>query len=298
MKIDVKKVDELKRELKFEVPKERVSEALDKVYEELSKNAKIKGFRKGKVPRNILEAEHGNLAKEEAIRKIIPEVYQEGLAKEQISPIDYPEIHDVNLKNGIITFTAKLDIKPEIHIKDYKGIKVKRKSAAVSEEDMQKTLEYFQKGQGEDKKTEINDEFAKGLGFPTLEEFKNSLRRQLEIDKDRQNRADVENQIVEALLKKTKVPVPQSLQKRQIERRIEEARQHYRKQGTTEEEFKKKEEQLRKELQEPVEKDIKIYLILEKIGQEEKIQVNEGENLPAKVMEFLMKEAQWEGVAA
>ncbi|HLF18082.1 MAG TPA: trigger factor [Candidatus Omnitrophota bacterium] len=295
MKLEVKKVDELKRELKFEIPRERVTKVLDDVYKELSKTAHVKGFRKGMVPRNVLEAHHGHYAQEEAIRKILPEVYQEGIQKENLSPIDSPEIHDVNLKDGVITFTAKLDIKPDIKIKDYKGLKIKRKSSTVSEEDLQKTLDFIKKGQGEDKAVEINDAFVRGLGYPNLEEFKNTLRRQLELDKDRQNRIDVENQIVEALLKKTKVPVPQSLLKRQLERRVREALQHMKSHhGAKEEELKKRQEELRKELQESVEKDIKVYLVLDKIAQLEQIQAKEGENLPAKVIEFLLKEAEWE----
>jgi len=51
MKVDVKKVNELRRELKFEIPKDRVSTKLDQVYREIGKSAKIKGFRPGKAPR-------------------------------------------------------------------------------------------------------------------------------------------------------------------------------------------------------------------------------------------------------
>ena len=64
MKVTVKKVDALKREMKFEVPKERVTKKLEEVYEELGKVAKVKGFRSGKAPRNVLEKEHSALAQE------------------------------------------------------------------------------------------------------------------------------------------------------------------------------------------------------------------------------------------
>ena len=295
MKVEVKKVDELKREIKFVIPKERVSAVLEEVYIEIGKRAKVKGFRQGKVPRKVLEAEHGRYAQEEALKKLVPDAYFEGIKKENLLPIDYPEFHDVNYKDGIVTFTAKLDLKPDIKIKDYKGIKVQRKSTEVTEEDLNKTLEYFQKGQGQDKKVEINDEFAKGLGYPNLEEFKKSLRRQLEMDKERQSKFDLENQIVEALLKKTKVPVPQSLLKRQVDRRVEENLQHLKSHHKPDEAaLKAREEELRKQLPEIVEKDIKVYLILEKIAQLENIETKEGENLPQKVLEKLLKEAQWE----
>ena len=92
MKVDVKKIDPVRRELRFEIPRDRVKVTLDEVYSDIGKHAKVKGFRPGKVPRHILEQHHSRLAEEEAIRKIIPQVYQEALEKEKIAPIDLPEI--------------------------------------------------------------------------------------------------------------------------------------------------------------------------------------------------------------
>jgi len=297
MKVDVKKVDAVKRELKFEISKERVSKKFDEVYKELGKIIKVKGFRPGKVPRNILEAQHSDKAKEEVLRKLVPEVYHEGVKQEQLIPLDMPEIADVDFKDGVVTFTAKLDIKPEVIIDQYKGIKVKRKSSEVTKEEIDKTLEYFRKGQGQDKenKVEVNDAFAHGLGYPNLEEFRKSLSRQLESDKDRHNRADVENQIVENLLKKTKLTVPESLVRRQIEHRIEEEKKRLKSQGVSDDEIDKKEKEMRKDLRAPVEREVKVYLILDKIAEVERIEIKEGENLPVKVIEFLLKEARWEG---
>jgi FKBP-type peptidyl-prolyl cis-trans isomerase (trigger factor) len=294
MKVEVKKVDAVKRELRFEIPKERVSQKFNEVYTELGKVLKVKGFRPGKVPRQILESQHSQTAQEEVFQKLIPEVYHEGIVQEKLAPIDMPEIHDVNFKNGVITFTAKLDIKPEVKIENYKGIKVQRKTSEVTEEEINKTLEYFKQGQGKDKKVEIDDAFAHGLGYPSLAEFKRSLSRQMAIDKDRQNRFDIENQVIEELLKKSKLTVPQSLVRRQIEHRVEEGKKRLKAQGLSADEIKKKEEEIRKELKDPVERDVKVYLILDKIAEIENIGAKEGENLPAKTMEFLLKEAKWE----
>src|SRR3990167_452812 len=104
MKIEIKKSDGSRRELKFEIPKDRVSRTLEEVYRDIGKAAKIKGYRPGKAPRHILEQHHNKLAHEELFKKLIPEVYQEGLEKEKLTHIDYPEIHDVSLKDGILTF--------------------------------------------------------------------------------------------------------------------------------------------------------------------------------------------------
>ena len=296
MKVAVKKIDPVKRELKFEVPKELVSQKFDDVYKELGKIIKVKGFRPGKVPRHILESQHSDKAKEEVLRKLVPEVYHEGIIQENLIPLDMPEIADVDFKDGKITFTARLDIKPEVTIDSYKGIKIKRKSSEVTPEEVVKTLEYFKKGKGQDGKeeVEVNDTFAHGLGYSSLEEFKKTLTRQLELDKDRQNRGDVENQIIESLFKKAKLTIPESLVRKQIEHRIEDQKQRLQKQGISNGEREKKIKEMRSEMRASVEREVRAYLIFDKIASLENIEIREGENLPAKVIEFLLKEAKWE----
>lgn len=294
MLVEVKKIDKVKRELKFEVGKDRVSEVLDEVYKEIGKNAKVKGFRQGKVPRHILEARHGRLAQEEAIKKIIPQVYQDGIEKEKLQPVDSPEIENVSFKDGKIFFTATLDIRPDVQVKDYKGIKLSRKSAKVTDEEIDKTLEYFKQGSGKDKDVKIDDAFARGLGYPNLAEFRSSIARQMEIDKDKQNRADVENQLIDALIKKAKVEAPESLVKKQLDRRIHDIKHRMSHQGLPQEEIDKRCHEMKKDLQDAAQKDVKLYLILDKIAEMEGMAIDENENLGAKVMEFLMKEAQWE----
>ena len=297
MKVEVKKVDALKRELKFEIPREKVTETMDHVYNEISKHAKVKGFRPGKVPRHILANSHGQLAKDETIKKIIPQAYHDGISQHQLNPIDLPEITEVDLKDGILTFTATLDIRPEVEVSKYKGINVQRKKSEVSEEELQKTLEFFKKGRT-DQEVNIDDNFAKGMGFPSLDEFKKALKHQLESDKDRNNRVDVENQIVEELLKNAKLTVPQSLVKRQLHHRLNEALRRLKSQGLNDEELKKKEEEMRVQLGPLVEREVKIYLVLEEIGKLENITAGDpNESLPSKVMEFLMKEANWKDAA-
>ncbi len=294
MKLEVKKIDATKRELKFEIPKDRISKALDDIYNDIGKVAKVRGYRPGKAPRHIVESEHGRLAQEEMLKKIIPEVYQEALEKENLRPMDYPEINDVSFKDGKLSFTATLDIRPDVKLKTYKGIKVQRKSSQVTDEELNKTLEFFQKGQGGDKAITLDDNFAKGLGYPTLEDFKIFLRRQLEIDKDRQNRLDVENQLIETLLKDSTLAVPASAAQKQLEHLVRENIRHLQNRRVPEEEIKKKDEEMRKNLKPVAERDVKVFLILEKIAELENITVQGEESLPHKVLEFLLKNANWE----
>lgn len=294
MKVEVKKIDSTKRELKFEVSRERVVKKLEEVYQDIGKEAAVKGFRPGKAPRNVIEQRFGKLAQDEMIKKLIPEVYQEAITQEKIAPIDLPEIRDVSYKDGIVSFTATLDIKPEINVKNYKGIKIQKKNSQINDDELDKTIEFFKKGQGQGKEVPIDDAFAKSLGYSGLDDFKSSLRRQLEIDKDRQNRMDVENQVIEHLLKHTDINVPESAVKRQLEHLVEDTKQRLRQQGIKEEDINKRDAEMRTELKKSAERDIKIFFILDKIAELENINVEKEENLFHKIIGFLLKEANWE----
>ncbi len=305
MKVAVKKVDAIKRELSFEIPKDRVAAAHAQVMSEITRVAKVKGFRPGKAPRQMIEAQHGPLAREEVIKKLIPEVYHEGIAQEKIDALDLPEIHDVEYKDGLIRFKAHVDIKPEIKLGHYKGLKVTRRSSKVTDEELEKTLEYFKKGQGGEKEgtvgshaghsPQLDDDFAKSLGYPSLAQYKESLTRQIEIEKDRQNRIDIENQIIDALIKDAQLAVPEILVKRQLDHRLHDMQHRLKDQGFPETEIKKREDEMRKEFAATAEKDVKVYLILDAIAKAEGIHTHsENESLPAKVMAFLLKEAKWE----
>lgn len=294
MKVSVKKIDALRREMHFEVPRERVTTKLDQVLADITRHAKIPGFRKGKAPKNLVESAHGRVAREEMLKSLIPEVYQEGLKNEAIEPIDFPAIDQVDLTDGILKFRATIDLRPEVEIKEYKGLTVTKKSAAVSDEEVTKTLDFFKKSRGMEEGAALDDEFAKGMGFPSLEEFQKAIKRNMEQDKERQNHAEVENQLLEELTKRAKLQVPQSLVERQLAGRMEEFRRRLKQYGAKDEDIEKKIKESDKEIREAAQKDVRVFLILQKIAELEKIEAARGENLSAKVMELLLKEAKWE----
>ncbi|MFH0754819.1 MAG: trigger factor [Candidatus Omnitrophota bacterium] len=294
MKISVKKVDALRREMHFDIPSDRVTRKLDEVLNDIVKHAAIKGFRPGKAPRKMVEAAHGSFAREEMMKKLIPEVYHEGILQEKMDPIDFPAIDQVSMDESGLKFRATFDIRPEVEVKDYKGVKISKKSAEVSEDEVNKSVDFFKKGRGLDENTPLDDEFAKSLGFPSLEDLKKAVKRNLEFDKERQNRYEVETQLIDALIKTCKLDVPQSLVERQLAGRMEEFNRRFKTYGVKEEDVAKKAEESMKDLKEASAKDVKTFLILHKIAEMENIQADKEENLSAKVMEFLLKEAKWE----
>ncbi|MEI8010997.1 MAG: trigger factor [Candidatus Omnitrophota bacterium] len=296
MKISVKKLDALRCEMSVEVPQQHVALKSEEVMRDIVRHASIKGFRPGKAPRKMVESTHGKLAREEMMKKLIPEAYQQGIAQEKLDPIDFPAIDQVEMKDGALTFRATFDLRPKVEVKDYKGITLTRKKVDVSDEDVNKSLEFFKKSRGVEENAPVDDAFAKNVGFPSLEDLKKAVRQNLEMEKDRQNNYEVETQLVDALIARSKFDVPQSLVDRQLEGRMEEFFRRLKTYGMKDEDIAKKAEAASKDLRGAAEKDVRTFLILREIAGLEKIDAAASDNLSAKVMEFLFKEAKWEDV--
>lgn len=126
----------------IEIPKETIDKAFEEVYDEISKVANIPGFRIGKAPKDIVRKRHVNEAKEEVLKRLIPEAYKKALTQANINPIAMPEISEISFEEGKpLSFKAKVETRPSFKLKDYKGIKVERKKATIKNEDVDKTLE-------------------------------------------------------------------------------------------------------------------------------------------------------------
>lgn len=288
MKVKVNKIDSLKRELSIEVPKEKVKEKFDTVYEEIKKNTKIPGFRPGTAPRNILEKHHSKLAHEEVIKQLLPETYQDALKMESLDVISLPEITDVNLDGNSFRYKAKVELRPEIEIKDYKKIKIQKKSNEVSDEELEKVLENVKQSRKIDS---INDDFVHSLGYGSLDEFKEALKRQLVAQKESDNRMQLEREVIGHLFKNSQFTTPEILVKRRFQELQEEVREYLRNNRLPEEEIEKKEKELEPKLKAQAEEQVKVFLVLDEIAKRE--QIARDDNMPNKVMEFLFKNADW-----
>jgi trigger factor len=288
MKVNVSKKDALKRELEIEIPQDMVKKKFDDVYEQIKKEAKIPGFRPGTVPRNLLEKHHSKLAHEEVIRQLLPETYQEALKQENLDVISLPEVTDVNLDSNSLKYKAMVEIRPEIEVKNYKKIKIQKKSNEVSSEDLDKTLESIKTSRKIDA---INEEFAHGLGYASLAEFKDSLKRQLAAQKESDNRMQLERDVIEHLLKSSKFSVPQSLVEKRFHELQHDLKEYLSNNNLPKEEIEKKEKEFEPKIRAQAEEQIKVFLVLDEIAKLEGIERDD--HMPNKVMEFLFKNADW-----
>jgi trigger factor len=298
MKSNVKKLKNCKHSLEVTLPAEKVKKAFDEVYADLGKYANVPGFRQGKAPRDLLELHYSKTAREEVLKKLIPETYTKVLEEHKLDPLGYPDVTDVKLdmKEGF-SYKASIETRPEINLKNYKGIKLKKKSAEVSEEDLAKNLEYLREmhaqnvpkeGSQEKEKVlpKLDDEFAKDVGFESLEKLKDAVRQNLKIKLEQDSEADMEVQVIDTILNSTDFEVPETLVNSEKERLIKDAdmRIKYMESLQKKENPDKKftlEEKDKKELEEnalkQAERQVKAFFVLDKIAQNEKIYLKEEE---------------------
>jgi trigger factor len=145
MKAEIERLGECKVALKIEVPADRITEELDNLYHDLQKKAKLPGFRKGKVPLDVLKTYFAKSIRADALDRLIPDTYQKALKKNDFVPCSQPKIEEIKCEeNSPLNFKATVEIKPKITLKKYKGLKAKRIIKIVRDKDVGRALERLQ----------------------------------------------------------------------------------------------------------------------------------------------------------
>ncbi|WP_045510090.1 trigger factor [Bacillus amyloliquefaciens] len=137
--------------LTVEVDAETFKTALDDAFKKVVKQVSIPGFRKGKVPRGLFEQRFGVEALyQDALDILLPVEYPKAVEEAGIEPVDRPEIDVEKIEKGeSLIFTAKVTVKPEVKLGDYKGLGIEKDDASVTDEDVQNELKALQERQAE-----------------------------------------------------------------------------------------------------------------------------------------------------
>ena len=119
--------------------------ACEKSYRKNVRNINIQGFRQGKAPRKIIEKLYGpEVFYDDAMNECIPDAYEAAVAEAGLKVVSQPSITEVDVKDGEFLFTAVVFVKPEVSVKDYKGIEAEKEEVAVSAEDVEAELARMQ----------------------------------------------------------------------------------------------------------------------------------------------------------
>ncbi|MCA6095011.1 trigger factor [Streptomyces sp. SCA3-4] len=143
MKSAVETLNPTRVRLTVEVPFEELKASLDAAYKKINQQVTVKGFRAGKIPARVIDQRFGRGAVlEEAVNDALPKFYTEAVNEADLNPLGQPEVDITELKDGeLLAFTAEVDVRPTLEIPDYSGIEVTVDAVAVSDEDVEKSVE-------------------------------------------------------------------------------------------------------------------------------------------------------------
>ncbi|HEX7125656.1 MAG TPA: trigger factor [Thermodesulfobacteriota bacterium] len=141
-KVQVESLSPIRRRFSVEVPKDRVDAAIDRAYEGLRKEVRLKGFRQGKVPRPILERYYKERVEQEVASRLIQDSLSAAVTEHRVTPVATPVIEQASLEQGKdFAYTAILEVKPEVQARDYVGLPMPDTTVTPDEGEIQSRLE-------------------------------------------------------------------------------------------------------------------------------------------------------------
>jgi len=380
MQSTVEEINTVQRRLKVELEPKTVNDAFSSTYRKLQQNARIRGFRPGKAPINMIKKMYAEKAAADVADQLIKEHLFDAIEKNDIKPISSPSLEELVLpiQGEQYTFSAVIDILPKLSISSYKGIKVECHKNEINEDTINQQIEQTQRSQakksaaaddavasdgmvatishtaklsgepyppfeaqnvavevnregfthpeidkaltgmkaGDVKSVKINipnhaaaedeakdltidlelkvesleelklpaldDEFAKDLGFEGVDKLKTAVRDQLVTRAEGQKKAEIESNILNAIITENPFEVPPTLINSVIDDMIEGERWPDDKQKA----LAKQDQELRKSLIDRAKQKAQNSLILWHVANEEKLEVTD-QDIDNHIMKML-----------
>ena len=142
MTAEIIEVSSCKRNLAVEVPAEELDKEIDAIAREYARNAKVPGFRPGKIPLNIIRQRYGSDLLQDATQKIIERTWKTAIKEHNLRPLAQPVIKDVDNKLGSpLKFTVAFEVLPDLEVKDYKGVAISLPPHEVTDNDVNRAIE-------------------------------------------------------------------------------------------------------------------------------------------------------------
>lgn len=293
-------------EITGELSVDYINSCKSKALKELNTKANLPGFRSGHIPENILVKNLGEMkVLEEAAEIALGEEYHSILKEAGITPIGQPMVAITKLAPGIpLEFKITTATEPIFDLPDYKKIAKevsKEESVSVEEHEIEAVLQEIRREKAhhdlhqklgihdhshdpikDEDLPEVNDEFARSVGdFEDLITFKEKIKENLGKEKEFRSKEKKRLEIVQGLLKETKIPVPKILVESELSKMLAQFRDDVLRAGMKFEEYldsiKKTEDDIKNDWRAKAEDRVKSELIIAKIGEVEKIEPKEDE---------------------
>jgi trigger factor len=142
VKSAVETLSPTRAKLTVEVPFEELKPSLDAAYKKIAQQINIPGFRRGKVPPQVIDRQVGRgVVLDEAVNEVLPKAYVEALQSNDLTPLAQPEIEVTKFEdNDGLEFTAEVDIKPEITVPETDGLEAQVEDLEVTDEDVEEQV--------------------------------------------------------------------------------------------------------------------------------------------------------------
>lgn len=284
----VKALPHSEAELSGDVPYEALIPYRDRALKELAAEMNLPGFRKGHVPESMALLRVGEMhVLEEAANLFVRDFYPLLVADKKIDAVGRPEIKITKLApNNPLSLVIQTAVYPEVTLpKDFRALAAKVPASApepVTDKEFDEALLELRKSRttktedGTMVEPELNDDFAKSVGsFTSLEDLKTKLCDGIAEEKARLAKDKRRSAIIDALLEKTSVDMPQLFVDGEAERMLAEIKHDAGRFGLSFDEYLKRiektEEKMREELQPAAEKRAKLQLMLNALAEQEKI---------------------------
>jgi len=146
MQIKIEDKSSVKKVLSFEIPKEDVTKELDKAYNELKKKADVKGFRKGKIPRKVLENRFSKDVHADVAPRLIQEAFLDAIKEHKLDIVGGPQLDPPELDpEKAYTFDITVEIKPVLDDIDFEGLSLQKTKYEVSDAEIESQIFMIQK---------------------------------------------------------------------------------------------------------------------------------------------------------
>ena len=147
---NLKEISQCQKVLEIEVLSQRVESKKEEIIKRYINRVKIRGFRPGKAPKDLIKRLYNDEIRSDLINELIPEVLNEVFKEKRISPLDSPVVKEINYEEGKpFTFSVFFEILPDFDVENYKGIEVEKRKIGVKKEEVERYLKSLQERHAE-----------------------------------------------------------------------------------------------------------------------------------------------------